>query len=93
MSDVTVRAARGPAPAHAAWSALAYNTLGPARWDLMTCSAMVPGGGGLAVPRSLLPHSHQYASISAGGAPGGACETCATPALATAGDREAKKKK
>lgn len=50
ITDVNVRGIRGPGYA----SNLLYNTIGPRKWDLMMCTAMMPGGGGTVKPKTLL---------------------------------------
>lgn len=64
ISDVSVRAARPPDSPYT-WN-LAYNLIGPGRWDVVVCSAMMPGGGGLAKPKNLLPQEHPNSGVASG---------------------------
>jgi hypothetical protein len=52
---------------------LLYNLVGPAEWQLMTCQAMMPGSGGLAQPKNLLPVPPK--AQAAGGPSDGTCPT------------------
>jgi hypothetical protein len=90
ITDVNVRGIRGPGYA----SNLLYNTIGPRKWDLMMCTAMMPGGGGTVKPKTLLkqpPRSsddgtaaeHEAAAEGASEAPAAAEATAAHAAGAS----------
>jgi uncharacterized membrane protein YgcG len=83
-TDVVARAARRPGPR----DVRLYNAFGAGAWDLVTCSAMFPGAGGLAVPRSLMEPLPAVAAKAAaeaavrGGGGGGECLPCQEQAAA-----------
>lgn len=72
-TDVVARAARrreGPR------ANVLYNAVGPGQWELVTCSAMFPGEGGLAAPRSIMEPQPPPGGGGGGGAGGGAAGEC-----------------
>ncbi|GBF99277.1 hypothetical protein Rsub_12037 [Raphidocelis subcapitata] len=73
-TDVVARAARrGEGPRANAL----YNAFGPGEWELVSCSAMFPGEGGLAVPRSIMePQPPAAGGGGGGGSAAGECLPC-----------------
>jgi hypothetical protein len=77
-TDIVVRAGRDPG----GWrNNILYNLLGPRKWELLSCQAMVPGPGGLAHPRSIMPEHRDEPTLGSSSSKGstGACETGACP--------------
>jgi hypothetical protein len=77
-TDIVVRAGREPD----GWrNNILYNLLGPRKWELLSCQAMVPGPGGLAHPRSIMPEHRDEPTLGSSSSSGskGACETGACP--------------
>jgi hypothetical protein len=81
-TDIVMRAARRPGYR----STFLYNFVGPGEWDVLTCSAMFPGAGGLAQARSLLPKPEvsveaaaQAARVRRPGAAGGGGDAHCAP--------------
>jgi hypothetical protein len=89
ITDVNVKGIRGPGYA----SNLLYNTIGPGKWDLMMCTAMMPGGGGTVKPKPLMknPARHSDDGTASGheaeaeGPSEGPAATEATASAAAAG--------